>query len=157
MIRKLQVLSALAMAVVCIWGCAQGPSGPVSESERIKALEAKYARLQEDYRAAASARDQLRQKLAAAEEMTTQTRQELDLMNEVAKERDDLKQQVLVRTVERDSAMGQFEQFRTEIRKLLGEAEASAASPKLEPVATSTYLPATTVGQTGLLRLSEED
>jgi predicted nuclease with TOPRIM domain len=150
MIRNLHVLSALAVAIMCIWGCAQGPTGgAVSEAERIKALEAKNARLQEDYRAAAATRDQLRQKLAAAEEMTAQARQELDLMGEVSKECDELKQQVLARTVERDATQEQFDQFRGEIRKLLGQAE-TAARPSSEPVTTtSSYLPAPIVVPVG--------
>lgn len=141
MIRNLHILSALAVAVVCVWGCAQGPSGgSAAEAERIKALEAKNARLQEDYRAAAVARDQLRQKLAAAEEMCAQTQQDLEQMREVAKECEDLKQQVLARTSERDSVQGQFEQFRSEIRKLLGQAETAARTPA-EPLTTTSFLP----------------
>src|SRR5205807_6221069 len=67
MTRASKLLSVAFVALLGLWGCAQGPTG-TAQAERLKALEAKNARLEEDFRAAAGTRDQLRQQLAKAEE-----------------------------------------------------------------------------------------
>jgi hypothetical protein len=131
--RTKKILSALMVAVVGVWGCAQGTVGSSGEAERIKALEAKNARLLDDYRAAASARDQLRQKLAATEQLFAQARQEVEQLQETVKVCDELREQLAACTCERDIVQGQFEAFRTQIRQLLGQAEAAANQP-IRPV-----------------------
>jgi septal ring factor EnvC (AmiA/AmiB activator) len=115
---------ALVVAVVAafgLWGCAQGPG-----SENNRALEAKVRKLEEDFKAAATARDQVRQKLAAVEEQGNKLQQQLA---EVVKDRDGLRQQVAVRTSERDALQVQYDQFRKAIRDLVGQADTVAAAP----------------------------
>jgi uncharacterized coiled-coil DUF342 family protein len=141
MSRSKLTLTVLLVALLGVWGCAQGPTGgPAVDAERIKALEAKNARLQDDYRAAAAARDLLRQKLAQAEELNAQVHQEVEQLQEIAKERDDLRHQLQMRVLERDGVQAQFEQFRREIRQLLGEADAAATSAPANPVTSGPTL-----------------
>jgi chromosome segregation ATPase len=126
MTRANKALVVMVTAALGLWGCAQGPANSASASlERIKALEGKCSKLEDDYRAVASARDQLRKKLAAAEEDRGRTQQELNKRQGIMKERDELKQQLSSRTTERDAVQGQFELFRKSIKTLLGQAEAS--------------------------------
>jgi chromosome segregation ATPase len=134
MTRANKALVVMVTAVLGLWGCAQGPANSASASpERIKALEGKCGKLEDDYRAVASARDQLRKKLAAAEEDRARTQQELNKRQGVIKERDELRQQLTARTTERDTVQGQFEHFRKGIKTLLGQAEASnTAAPSGE-------------------------
>ena len=47
----------------------------------------------------------------------------------VAKERDELKQQLTVRTSERDTLLNQFNDFRKGIKTLLGQAESPSSLP----------------------------
>ena len=117
MTRASKLLSVAFVALLGLWGCSQGPTG-TAQAERIKALEAKNARLEEDFRAAAGTRDQLRQQLAKAED-------HLGKLQAVVRERDDLRVTLTTRTTERDQVSSQFEVFRKSIRDLLGQTEAS--------------------------------
>jgi DNA anti-recombination protein RmuC len=121
----LKVVGVFLVAAFGLWGCAQGPGGSTT-SDRLKALEAKNARLEEDFRTASAARDQLRKKLTATEEAQAQLQQDLDgLKTLLAKERDDLKGQLKQRIQERDVLQSQYDGFRRELKELLGQAEAA--------------------------------
>jgi chromosome segregation ATPase len=136
MARANKALVVLVVAVLGLWGCAQRPA-PVG-LERLKSLEAKISKLEDDYKAAASARDQARKKLADAEEQRTKLQQDLE---QQAKEREDLKGQVTARTAERDSLQGQFESFRKGVRSLLNQADTAASAPVPAPVISATDPP----------------
>ena len=66
--------------------------------------------------------------VTAAEQERTELGQQVEKLQVVAKERDELRQQLTVRTSERDSVQSQFEQFRSGIKNLLGQAEARSGS-----------------------------
>src|SRR5207302_4623238 len=128
--RVSHALAVLFVALLGIWGCAQGPS-VAAQAERIKSLEAKINRLEIDFRAAAVARDQVRQQLTQAEE-------HLQKLQVVVKERDELKIQVKLRAGERDQVAAQFETFRKSLKELVGQAEAMAMRfPDAAPVAVT--------------------
>jgi septal ring factor EnvC (AmiA/AmiB activator) len=146
-----KALVVASLCVVGIWGCAQGQPGATTVSaERLKALEQKTAKLEDDFRAVATVRDQLRKKLTAAEDQEQELRQQLTAAQEserklraeiddrlltVNRDRDELRVQLAARTAERDSLQGQYEQFRKTIREVLGQAEASLPTPS-RPVTT---------------------
>jgi TolA-binding protein len=139
MMRVTRAVAVLFVALVGLWGCAQGPNA-AAQAERIKSLEAKNTRLEADFRAAAGSRDQLRQQLTQAEEHI----QRLQL---VVKERDELKVQLKVRTTERDQVAAQYESFRKSLKDLVGQAEASVLRfPNGEPV-TVTVGPRANAGE----------
>jgi uncharacterized coiled-coil DUF342 family protein len=117
MTRVTRAIAVLYVVLLGVWGCAQGPS-LAAQAERIKTLEAKNARLEADFRAAAGSRDDFRSKLAKAEEHI----QKLQL---VVKERDELKVQLKVRTTERDQVSAQYDQFRKTLRELVGQADSA--------------------------------
>jgi chromosome segregation ATPase len=125
-----KVLIVTLLAAVGIWGCSQNSSGSL---ERIRALESKVNRLDEEFKTAAAARDLYKKKLTAAEETIAQLRQEVDALQVVVKERDELKVQLKSRTAERDQVAGQFDGFRKNLRDLLGQMDA-AAKPVSPPV-----------------------
>jgi chromosome segregation ATPase len=93
-------------------------------AERLHALEAKLAKLEEDFKASVAVRDQLRKKLGAVEEERTQ----------VTKERDDLRQQLT-------TVQDRFDQFRKGVKTLLGQADQPLA-PTVQPVTSVTEGPA---------------
>ena len=66
--RNGKALIVLLVAAIGLWGCSQGPGQSAIQAERIKALEIKCAKLEDDYKAAASARDQARRKITTLEE-----------------------------------------------------------------------------------------
>jgi septal ring factor EnvC (AmiA/AmiB activator) len=123
MTRANKALVVMVIGVLGLWGCAQGPATSSATLERIKALEGKCTKLEDDYRAVASARDQLRKKLSTTEEDRARVQQE---RQGVAKERDELKQQLTV-------TQGQFEQFRQNLKALLGQMEAASPGPAAAP------------------------
>lgn len=113
------ILSALG-----IWGCAQGPAGGASV-EKLKQLELKVARLEDDFRAATAARDQFRKKLAESEALVAELRTEVETLRPVLAERDELRNQLKLRTAERDQVTQQFEGFRKSLKELLGQMDAA--------------------------------
>ena len=127
MIRVTRAAAVLFVALLGVWGCAQGPNA-AAQAERIKSLEAKSTRLEADFRAAAGARDQLRQQLTQAED-------HIQRLQAVVKERDELKVQIKLRTSERDQVAAQYDTFRKSIKELVGQAESSVLRfPNGDPV-----------------------
>jgi uncharacterized coiled-coil DUF342 family protein len=128
------VNKALVVAIVAtlgLWGCARGPVNGPGAAERIKSLEYKVAKLEDDFRAAAAARDQVRKKLD----------QEVARLQITVKERDDLRKQLTVRTTERDTVQTQYDQFRKGLRDLLGQMDAAAAGTSQSITATAAVVP----------------
>jgi septal ring factor EnvC (AmiA/AmiB activator) len=128
---------ALVVAIVSLlglWGCAKGPSNGSAAAERIKFLEGKISKLESDFRAVASARDQIKSQLATLEEQHNQLQQEVA---KIQKERGILRAQVVARTGERDALQVQYDQFRKAIKDAIGQAEAAALPLNPQPVTAS--------------------
>lgn len=123
-----KALSVLVVACLGLWGCTQGAANGHASAERIRALENKIAKLEDDFRAVVAAREQLRKQLTAAEQQRGLLGQQVEELRTVAKERDELRQQLATRTSERDSLQSQFDQFRKNIKTLLGQVEPAAAT-----------------------------
>jgi chromosome segregation ATPase len=90
-------------------------------------------KLEDDYRAAAAARDQLRQKLAAAEAQAAKVQQQLQTELEhvraaAAAEKDSLKSQLKIRTNERDAVTAQYDSFRKNLKELIGNADTAVGA-----------------------------
>jgi septal ring factor EnvC (AmiA/AmiB activator) len=139
MTRANKALVILVVAALGLWGCAQGPAHSGANAERIKSLEGKVAKLEEDGKALTSARDQVRKKLAESEELRIKVQQELEQQQAaIAKERDELRTQLNARTTERDQTQAQFEQFRKGVRSLLLQADTAASESTAPPTASTT-------------------
>jgi chromosome segregation ATPase len=131
MTRSHKVLGFLLIAVLGIYGCARGPAG--ASGDKHAALEAKVQRLEEDFRAAAAARDSFRQKLVAAEEQQGRLQRQLDQDRAAtAREREDLQGQVKARTAERDHFQSQYGNFIKTLKEQLEKAE-TAMNPPASP------------------------
>jgi outer membrane murein-binding lipoprotein Lpp len=137
MSRARKAVSIMIVTTLGLWGCAQEQNRGHS-SARIRALESKNAKLEDDFRAVVAAREQMRKKLAAAEQERARLNDDLEQLQNAARERDELRQQVKSRTNERDSLQKQFDQFRTEIRTLLGKAD-SACNPLSDRPVTAAF------------------
>jgi chromosome segregation ATPase len=151
MTKTSKALAVLAVATLGLWGCAEGPASRTANLERAKALEARNAKLEEEYRTAKALREQLNKKLttveaehAALQEELNQIRQasakdrealrqEVNQLKAAARERDELRREVKVRAHERDALQNQFEQFRKNIRELLGQVDAAALATPAQP------------------------
>jgi septal ring factor EnvC (AmiA/AmiB activator) len=103
------------------------------------------SRLEDDFPVAASARDQLRKKLGDTEEAQASLQLKFDDLSKDLKAKEEM---VNERTAERDAMMVQYDEFRKNLRDLLGKAE--ALLPKSEStlpiVPTSNKKPEADVG-----------
>ncbi|MBA4189676.1 MAG: hypothetical protein C0467_16955 [Planctomycetaceae bacterium] len=132
MTRSHKALGFVLVMLVGAWGCSKVPTSTAA-GDKNSSQEAKTKRLDEDFRAAAAARDQFRlrllaaeEKLAAAESRGAQLQAQLDESRAtLTAERADLK----ARTNERDNLAIQYEAFRKNIKSLLGQAESSLNTP----------------------------
>jgi outer membrane murein-binding lipoprotein Lpp len=138
MVRGKFLSIAIVLGALCVWGCNQ--SNNPGQAERIRALEAKVSKLEDDYRAAATVRDQARKKAAALEEERAQLQKDLEVQQEAAKlvlkERDELRQIVEARTNERDVLLSRCERLKKGLQNLLGQDEGvtpTATTPTSAP------------------------
>src|SRR5438876_250115 len=109
MSRAQKALSVLVVACLGLWGCAQGAANGHASAERMRALENKIAKLEDDFKAVVAVREQLRKQLTAAEQERTQLGQQVEQLQAGVKERE---QQLATRTGERDAVQSQFDHFR---------------------------------------------
>ena len=130
MFRSHQAIGLLVVAVFGLWGCSRAPSDGGASVEKLKAVETKLTRLEDDFRAAASARDQLRKKLTAAEEAQVQFQTQMNQLAKDVKAKDDL---IQARTTERDQMAAQYDQFRKGLKELMTRAEEALAKPENSP------------------------
>jgi outer membrane murein-binding lipoprotein Lpp len=127
----------LAIAVTCLglWGCAQNRAGADSAA-KLRELEARHAKLEEDYQAVAAANESIRKRLALVEADRGSLAKKVEQLQVAVRERDELKRQVAVRTGERDTLHAQMVQFGRDLQGLVGRVEA-ATNGTNRPVATS--------------------
>lgn len=137
MIFRDRALLFLLIATAGMWGCAKVSPSAARDADKIKSLEARIVKLEDDFRTAAMTRDQLRQKLAAVEKEKAMLEKQMPMLTQ---ERDELRQQLSSRTTERDTLQAQYDGFRKEIRTLLGQADASAAGTSSQPVTAAPIL-----------------
>src|ERR1700688_4428833 len=110
MTRSSKALTILLVAVLGAWGCAKAPApSSTAHLERLRALESKCVKLEDDCRAASTARDQMRKHMNSLEAENVRLGKlrlalvaELDQKKAIAQERDQLRQVVEARTTERD-------------------------------------------------------
>lgn len=138
----------VAVLAVCtmsmgLWGCTQQKTGAFNA--KVREMEARYAKLEEDYRAVAAAADQGRKKLALAEARLSQAKnqngdltKQVEELRPVAAERDDLRKQLTTRTGERDQIVNQMTQFSKELQALAGRLETVASAGGVGPAVVAT-------------------
>jgi hypothetical protein len=132
MSRFHKVMVIVVVTMVGVWGCSQGESKSAAgrHLDRIKALEAKCAALEQDCKSAACAREEAEQRVATLEQERVRWLKEAELHKVVARECDELKHAVAARTTERDAYQGQLLEVRKGIRTLLSRVESSLLSPE---------------------------
>lgn len=115
-----------------LWGCGQ-QSG--AYAAKVREMETRHAKLEEDYRTVSTAHDQGRKKLVQVEarlkeanERIAELNKQVEDLQQVVAERDDLKKQLTTRTGERDAVQTQLLTFSRDLQALAGRVEAAAAS-----------------------------
>src|SRR4051812_31279962 len=103
----------LAVILICaasLYGCTQQKNGPASA--KMRDMETRYTKLEEDYRTVLAASEANRKKLTQLEADKTELAKEVEELHKVVGERDDLRKQLQTRTGERDNLQVQLTQFR---------------------------------------------
>jgi DNA repair exonuclease SbcCD ATPase subunit len=126
MTRFSKSLIVMVVTACGLWGCARGPAGSAAQAERLRALEAKCAKYEEDYRAVADARDQAKRAVTGLQQERSRLQKELTLKQETEKERDDLRKQLEARAGERDQLQARCDRLKKGIQNLIGQDEGAA-------------------------------
>lgn len=140
----------LAVVLFCsagMYGCTQQKNG--AASAKIRDMEARYTKLEEDYRAVVATSEANRKKLAQLEVQKVELAKEVDDLrvvvqerDELRKEREDLRKQLATRTGERDTFQTQLSQFRQDLMSLVGRVDSTLGTPAAPgtPAASNTPL-----------------
>src|SRR4051794_38439165 len=106
--KKLSGLARVAATVMVvslgIWGCARRPVEQSNNTDKVRAVEARCVKLEQDYRSVAQARDKARKDLAAAEEESGRLQKELADRETLVRERDELRKQLKASQTEKEQA-----------------------------------------------------
>ncbi|MSQ93154.1 MAG: hypothetical protein EXR98_01210 [Gemmataceae bacterium] len=124
----------VAVFLLCamgVWGCSQQKTGAIAA--KINELEARYAKLEDDYRTLHASNEQNRKKLTQIEaQRVTLEGEKSDLTQQVktvGTERDMIRKQLTQRIQERDVAQTNLSQFGRELQNLAGRVEAAVNNP----------------------------
>jgi outer membrane murein-binding lipoprotein Lpp len=121
------LLVAMVISSLSLWGCSNQKNG--ATNVKVRELENRHAKLEEDYRVILAANEANRRKLIQLEAQRTELTQKIEELQVAVKERDELKTQLATRTEERDSVQGQFVQFSKDLQNLAVRAQAAATRP----------------------------
>ncbi len=133
------LLILIALGTLGLWGCAQNQAG-ADHAAKLRALEARHTKLEEDYQAVAAANENIRKRLAQVEASRVELLKKVEELRLVVRERDELKQQVTVRTGERDALHTQMVQFGRDLQALVGRIEAATnTSPRPATASLATF------------------
>jgi septal ring factor EnvC (AmiA/AmiB activator) len=143
MLRGNHLAVLIVVTTLGLWGCAQGNSA-TAQAERIHALETRCSKLEDDYRAAVTVRDQARKKTTSLEEQLAQLQKDSaaqqETAKEIVKERNELRQIVESRTSERDLLQTRCERLKKGLQNLLGQDDAMTTGTNPPVTTTSTTL-----------------
>jgi outer membrane murein-binding lipoprotein Lpp len=129
-------LAVMMFSSLGLWGCTHQKNG--AYHTKIRELEARYTKLEEDYKAVVNAGDQLRKKVSQLESQRTELSRQVAALQGIAQERDELKVQLAARTSERDNLHNSMAQFRKDVGELLGRMDtALGAGPTVDAVPAS--------------------
>lgn len=117
-------LAVLVISSLGIWGCAQQKNG--AQAHKIRDLEARYAKIEDDYRSVIAANESTRKKLAQMELQRAELLQQVEDLKVIAQERDELQQRLSARTQERDAVHSQLVQFSKDLQNLASRADSVA-------------------------------
>ena len=112
------MLVLLFVATVGVLGCSQRPGSGRAEA-RIRDLQSRNAKWEEDYRVVISVNDRLRKQLAQSQSRYAEMQEKLQQVQLVKAERDALRLELRTRITERDTAEKQLLRFQKDLSGLV--------------------------------------
>jgi len=128
-------LAVMMFSSLGLWGCTHQQNG--AYSTKIRELEARYTKLEEDYKSVVHTSDQLRKKVGQLETQRADLSKQVAELQGIAKERDELRSQVAARTSERDNLHNQMAAFRKDVQDLLGRMDGALQTTAVNAVPAS--------------------
>jgi chromosome segregation ATPase len=113
----------IMLSGLTVYGCAQNDARS-SSNARIRALEARNAKLESDYKVVSRSNENYRAKLSAMEKNLADIAEQMQALQAVAQERDELHLQVSQRTSEVGALRGQLTQLQSEVTQRTSERNA---------------------------------
>jgi len=129
----------LTILVICslgMWGCSQNKKDALQL--KVRDLEARYLKLEEDYRVVTASAESHRKRLAQVENQRSELADEVAKLKVVIKDRDHLKKQLATCANERDALHHHLVQFGKELQGLVGRIDAAALNPAMPSLASTT-------------------
>jgi outer membrane murein-binding lipoprotein Lpp len=132
--------SPLLLAIVLfgtagVYGCTNQKNDTLNA--KIREMETRFAKLEEDYRTVVATSEATRKKLTQAEAQKIALTKEVEELrpvvgerDELRKERDELRKQLVTRTGERDAMQAQLAQFRQELQGLITRVDSVLTTPE---------------------------
>jgi chromosome segregation ATPase len=136
------LLVVMVVTTLGLWGCTQSHSGAAAGTAKVRDLENRNAKLEEDYKAAVAEGADARKRLAETEEQLARMNQQLRQTQGALKERDQLRRQVTAAQTERNALQSRLQEFGRELQALAGRVDATAANPAAPATTTTTSAPA---------------
>jgi outer membrane murein-binding lipoprotein Lpp len=134
--NKKALMVVMLTTLLGLWGCAQN-GAPNPGSARLRELEAKTARLEDDCKTALAARDQARKKVNLLDEQRAQLVLHVEQLERVVAERDELKHVLANLTAERDGLQSNLLQFSRDLQNLAAKIDQAGRSPVNPPAVTA--------------------
>jgi len=122
------LLVVFVVTTLGLWGCNYSTSSSRSTAARIRHLEYRNAKLEEDYRTAIAECNRLQKEVAAAIKLNKKLGQQQADMQIVLAQRDTLEKKLSVSVGERDALRIQMVHFSKELQSLAGQVEVAAAN-----------------------------
>ncbi len=104
----------LLVVLAGVWGCAGRTDPNAGARERIRVLESRCQKLEQDYRGVASTRDKIEKQLAELKAENARFKAAIEQQNTLVKERDELAEQL-------KTALAQLESSKSEALRLAAE------------------------------------
>jgi outer membrane murein-binding lipoprotein Lpp len=116
--------AAMVICSLSLWGCTDQKSG--AANNKIRELEIRHAKLEEDYRVILAVNESNRRKIQQLETTRTDLTHKIEELQIAVVERDELRNLLATRTDERDNLQGQLVQFSKDLQSLANRAQAAA-------------------------------
>jgi predicted RNase H-like nuclease (RuvC/YqgF family) len=120
------LLVVLVVTTLGLWGCSQNRGG--TGATKVRDLEARNTKLEEDYQRAAAEAVDVRKKLTTVEAQSARWARQVTELQKVVQERDRLRRQLTTSQTERNALQAQMQQFSRDLQARMGKVDAAVGN-----------------------------
>jgi predicted RNase H-like nuclease (RuvC/YqgF family) len=134
---KINVLLVVVISTLGVWGCSQSGNDARATAAKVRQLEYRNSKLEEDYRASVAEVQVLRKKLATTQKQAEEIARQNQELQEVGKQREELQQKLSLSVDERDALRVQMTSFSKELQSLAAKAQQVVGGSKAANLMTT--------------------